>query len=857
MAITRRNFLQVAGAAGALGALAACNNTAEETPAADDGSSTAEPAATDEPAADEPADEPAADGSGHDLSEYPLDPDGADVEAKYETVEGALYTLYNNDGGTQIGLADTSKLIQVDGYAFRDLNGNGKLDIYEDWRLDVDTRAEDLANQMDIHYALRQMNSGGWLSESQLEEFGITVGEDPDPDLAEYVSWANRIQIDEGYTNRIQMQFGSDVSGYNKGYNLMQGYAEGSNFGIPVLLECETMMCPGPSWPSNPTLAASFKMENALFCGRGHSAILRGCFGATKANSPQSDIGTEPTWDRNSGTFCGDPALGRDMADGYISGSQSTWSDDGSEDLGWGKESMCCNMKHYPGDGAAQYGRNSHGWDGAYDVYPNDNFKANWVPFIDGALHLTSKTEQTASFMPFYSIAYSEDEEFGPIMGGGYSKYLMDIAKAYGYKGMYSSDWGIVTDRPWGAWDLDRATRQAKIFEAGMCLLVDDNEYAYVDEAYDIMVEDMGQDEADAEIRDKIVRIHRATFNMGMFDNPYIDKDRAKEIYDDEQWATEAKRVNLEGIVMLKNAGGVIKEGGIGKGAKVYVPAGSSTSFTFFGDDGSDEDDGGLKLIFSNDLLTDYDVVTDPVDEDGNATGEEVTADDLKDVEFAIIKVNGPNQPNFTEMMSVHEQDEDGNTTFYPRTLQYRTFTADDASGCAKESIAGCAFQDIEKESSFNKTENWSPYGQSVTASNESELDKVIAIKEKLPADAKVILCVSASQPCMCFHELEPYGDVIFWAQQNYDDYFMDLINGDFEPFGLLPWNLPLDMTAVYTQATDTPRDEDCYVDSEGNTYEFAFGMNWDGVIDDDRVAKYKVDPILAPESEIVEEGLI
>lgn len=35
------------------------------------------------------------------------------------------------------------------------------------------------------------------------------------------------------------------------------------------------------------------------------------------------------------------------------------------------------------------------------------------------------------------------------------------------------------------------------------------------------------------------------------------------------------------------------------------------------------------------------------------------------------------------------------------------------------------------------------------------------------------------------------------------------------------------------------PRDMRCYVDSEGNTYDFAYGLNWKGQINDRRVKKY------------------
>ena len=54
---------------------------------------------------------------------------------------------------------------------------------------------------------------------------------------------------------------------------------------------------------------------------------------------------------------------------------------------------------------------------------------------------------------------------------------------------------------------------------------------------------------------------------------------------------------------------------------------------------------------------------------------------------------------------------------------------------------------------------------------------------------------------------------------------------------------------AVEAQFEDVPRDMKCYVDADGNTYDFAFGMNWSGVISDSRVAAYKAAPLLTPET--------
>ncbi|WP_300703551.1 hypothetical protein [Bacteroides sp.] len=40
--------------------------------------------------------------------------------------------------------------------------------------------------------------------------------------------------------------------------------------------------------------------------------------------------------------------------------------------------------------------------------------------------------------------------------------------------------------------------------------------------------------------------------------------------------------------------------------------------------------------------------------------------------------------------------------------------------------------------------------------------------------------------------------------------------------------------------AEDTPRDMRCYQDIDGNVYDFAYGLNWSGVINDERTAKYQ-----------------
>ena len=77
------------------------------------------------------------------------------------SAEGAKYTTATtaegwikvvNEGGATLGYMPDSgvSLLEVDGYAFKDSNRNGTLDAYEDWRLDTDTRAADLAAQIPV-----------------------------------------------------------------------------------------------------------------------------------------------------------------------------------------------------------------------------------------------------------------------------------------------------------------------------------------------------------------------------------------------------------------------------------------------------------------------------------------------------------------------------------------------------------------------------------------------------------------------------------------------------------------------------------------------------------------------------------
>lgn len=161
-----------------------------------------------------------------------------------------------------------------------------------------------------------------------------------------------------------------------------------------------------------------------------------------------------------------------------------------------------------------------------------------------------------------------------------------------------------------------------------------------------------------------------------------------------------------------------------------------------------------------------------------------------------------------------------------PISLQYEDYTATEAR---KESIAG----GDPLETSANR----SYYAKTVHTDNCTELE-MVRLTRQLMGDKPIIVGVSALRPFVPA-EIEPYADALIVALNVQNQVLLDIVSGSFEPQGLLPMQLPASMATVERQMEDKPFDMECYVDSEGHSYDFAYGMNWSGVINDGRVRRY------------------
>ncbi len=109
---------------------------------------------------------------------------------------------------------------------------------------------------------------------------------------------------------------------------------------------------------------------------------------------------------------------------------------------------------------------------------------------------------------------------------------------------------------------------------------------------------------------------------------------------------------------------------------------------------------------------------------------------------------------------------------------------------------------------------------------------------KKAMGDKPVVVILETGMPVV-LSEIEPYADAILVSFEVQSQALMELVSGKREPSALLPMQMPADMSTVEKQYEDVPFDMECYRDADGNVYDFAFGLNWSGVISDSRTEEY------------------
>ncbi len=444
-----------------------------------------------------------------------------------------------------------SSLIQMEnGFSYRDLNKNGKLDIYEDPRQPIEARVDELLSRMTPAEQAGMMFING----AAVNADG-SLDEQPNPDSFAFGRIAKSQLVEQKMThfNLWQIPGAQSLAIW---HNNLQRLAEESRLGIPVTLASD---------PRNHFSNAIFAMAAAEFSqwcetlgfgAIGDAELVRHfadivrqeylAVGIRVALHPQIDLATEPRWPRISGSFSEDAELTAVLGAAYIQGLQG-------EQLG--PHSVACMTKHFPGGGPQKEGLDPHFEFQKGQVYPGNNFDYHLIPF-EAAL-----AAGTASIMPYYGVPTDQTDEN---VAMSFNRAIITglLRKKYGYDGVVCTDWGLITDsvrgdfvwpaRAWGVEQLSEVERVKKAIDAGVDQFGGESRPELV-----VQLVESGQI-AEARIDESVRRLLRQKFQLGLFDNPFIDTEQVPQVLGRADFQAVADVSQRRAMILLKNKDDVL-----------------------------------------------------------------------------------------------------------------------------------------------------------------------------------------------------------------------------------------------------------------------------------------------------------
>jgi beta-glucosidase len=419
----------------------------------------------------------------------------------------------------------------------RDLNRNGKLDVYEDPTAPIDDRIEDLLGQMTVAEKVGLMFH-------PMTMFNMPFPLPPDMDPAHFI-----IQRQINHTAFFGEGTAPQLAEWQNG---LQRLAESTRLGIPFTLSSDPRHGAGGNpvgtaggktfseWPDPIGLAATRDPElTRQFADIARQEFL--AVGIRVALHPQADLATEPRWSRISGTFGEDVVTVCVLTEAYIRGFQG-------EEIG--PQSVSCMTKHFPGGGPQKDGEDPHFPYGREQIYPGGAFAVHLKPF-----EVAIRTG-TGQMMPYYGMPVETEWEE---VGFGFNKGIVTglLREQLGFDGIVCTDWGLITDaemmgkplpaRAWGVEHLQPIDRVAKAIEAG----VDQFGGEVCTELLLALVEQgrVSEERLDVSAR----RILREKFRQGLFDQPYVDVEEAGRICANDAFVAAGIAAQRRALVLLKN----------------------------------------------------------------------------------------------------------------------------------------------------------------------------------------------------------------------------------------------------------------------------------------------------------------
>lgn len=436
--------------------------------------------------------------------------------------------------------------LTINGITFRDLNKNGKLDIYEDSRQPLEQRVSDILQQMTLEEKAGMMFING----TKVNADG-TLDDKPGEGMLAGLMAATKL-IDDKKMNHFNLwQIPAPPKELATWYNNLQKYAANTRLGIPVTIASD---------PRNHFSNNIFAMQASRFsqwceplglAAIGDTALTRRfadisrkeyvAVGIREALHPQVDLATEPRWPRISGTFGEDAQLSAKMAYAYILGYQ------GAE---LGDSGVACMTKHFSGGGPQKEGLDPHFEFQRGQVYPGKNFNYHLIPF-EAAFNA-----HTAAIMPYYGVPMDQTSEN---VGFAFNKEIITglLRDKYHYDGVVCTDWGLISDanlgsvvwpaRAWGVEKLNPEQRVKKVINAGVDQFGGENLPELV-----VNLVKSGQ-LTEARIDSSVRRLLRQKFELGLFDHPFVDAEKATAIVGNAAFNQEGEASQRRAMTLLKN----------------------------------------------------------------------------------------------------------------------------------------------------------------------------------------------------------------------------------------------------------------------------------------------------------------
>lgn len=453
-------------------------------------------------------------------------------------------------------------VLTMDGLTFRDLNRDGKLEPFEDWRLTPEQRAADLVQRLTLE------EKAGLMMHASAPAIGSpTSGVGREYDLSK-----TQPLIAERMVSTFITRLSGPADGLARQNNALQEQAEHTRFAIPLTISTDprnnihaTLGASNEAgafsqWPDmtglgaigNPSVTRNF----ADIARQEYLAV-----GIRMALSPQADLATEPRWPRIDGTFGEDPKAVKSMVEAYVAGIQ------GGE-TGLHPGSVISIVKHWAGYGAMKDGLDSHNSYSRIAAFSSDSFAQHLIPF-EGAF-----TAKVGGVMPTYAILLGAAWKGRPLeqVAAGYSKVLLTdmLRGTYGFNGIVLTDWLITEDckgeclngapvgvtpsitpgafgMPWGVETLSPEERYAKAIDAGV------DQFGGVNQPATIVNLVRAGKVSESRVTLSAKRILTQKFALGLFENPYVDPTLAASTVGRSDFKHAGLQAQEKSMVLLSN----------------------------------------------------------------------------------------------------------------------------------------------------------------------------------------------------------------------------------------------------------------------------------------------------------------